>query len=87
MPDEPPDFSEFRGFPLPTVFEVFVVVSLWVAAVACTSWLAGALYVLAVLLTVHLAITALLLRNAARTNREYEDYEAQRRAGKRPRRG
>lgn len=87
MPDEPPDFSDFRRFPLPTVFESFVVVGLWVAAVACTTWLAAALYVLAVLLTAHLAVTALLLRNAAKAIREYEDYETQRRAGRRPKRG
>ena len=87
MPDKPPDFSDFKRFPSPAIFEGFVVAGLWVAAVALDGWLAAVLFVLASLLSLHLAITALLLRNAARAMREYEEYEALRRAGKRPRRG
>lgn len=82
MPDKPSDFSEFKRFPLPTIFEGFVVVGLWVAAIACTSWLAVLLFVLAGLLTVHLVVIGLLLRNAAKAIRDYEEYQAQRRGRK-----
>jgi hypothetical protein len=87
MPDKPPDFSDFKRFPLPTVFEGCAVFGLWLAAATMDGWLALVLFVVASLLVLHLSITALLLRNAARAIRDYEEYEVLRRAGQRPRRG
>lgn len=87
MPDKPPDFSDFKRFPLTTISECLVVVGLWVAAGASDGWPAVVLFVLAPLLSLHLAVTAVSLRNAAQAIREYEKHEALRRVGKRPRRG